>query len=546
MSSTSPAAAASYRSWLIEHALVFVLGAALMAWAYGGWTRPDNGVPGNDSFYHIKMAAMMPQAATLRHFPWLQFSYFTDRGDSFVGHHYGFHLLLSLFVHASQWLTGSDLPGGRWGVCVFFGFLALVMHRLAALANTSGRWIWLPLFVLLPFQFFIRHAFVRAMTPSLVFMLLTILLMSQRKYVLLAVSIAVYIHLYMGGVAFAPLIVAVYVLSIALCGGDRRTMIGLTAWSLGAWVIGIVTHPYRDGMWDFLRLQVFGSGLSPDISVGKEWKPYTDVWWFMQMCGLLLGAWIGAIVVRLRIGTKLNAEELALLVLNVAFFVLTAKARRFIEYWPVFCLLSAIFLARPMFQHAASHPFGRFGSWLAGFVSRQSAVLAVAAAALVAALTPQWRSIRADAECKFDLAAIQSAMDFLRERSQPGEVVFTDDWDIFPVFFYYNSHNYYVVGLDPIFTHARRPDLWARYVRITRGQTPAEEQVKMPDGSSRRLSIRLTDIRDHFGAKWVVTDRDHRALAAELAAATEFAELVYPSRSYEESKEAPYLVFRVR
>src|SRR5574341_220729 len=108
----------------LESVVVFVLGAALMAWVYGGWSRRDDAVPGNDSFYHIKMASMMPQAATLREFPWLRFCYFTDRGDSFVSHHYGFHLLLAPFVQLSHRLTGSYLPGGRWAVCVFFGLLA--------------------------------------------------------------------------------------------------------------------------------------------------------------------------------------------------------------------------------------------------------------------------------------------------------------------------------------------------------------------------------------------------------------------------------------
>jgi hypothetical protein len=538
MSSTSAAPAASDRPRRVEHALVFVLGAAIMWWAYGGWARPDEGVPGNDSFYHIKMASMMPQAAALDRFPWSRFSYFTREGDSFVNHHYGFHLALSLSVRLSNWLTGSYLPGGRWAVYVFFGFLTVVMHRLATCAITPWRWIWLPLLVLLPFQFFTRHAFVRAMTPSLLFMLLTLLFMFQRKYIPLAISVAVYIHLYMGGVIFAPLLVASYVLSIALCGGDRGVMIRVIAWSLAAWVVGILTHPYRHGMLGFLQLQVFETGLSPDISVGKEWRPYTDLWWFMRMSGALLAVWIAAVGARLRMGQRMNVEELTLLVLNVAFFILTAKARRFIEYWPAFCLLSAVFLARPCFE-----------PWAARLRRGSAPLLSWACFGLtfiLMAFAPQWREIQRGARCDFDLPAIKSAMTFVAERSEPGEIVFTDDWDIFPLFFFYNSHNHYIVGLDPKFTHARRPDLWERYVKITRGKAPAQAGVDMPDGTNVQIRTHLQDIRDHFHARWVVTDRDHQALAAQLAAAPDFAELVYPTTSYGESHDAPYLVFRVR
>ena len=141
-------------------------------------------------------------------------------------------------------------------------------------------------------------------------------------------------------------------------------------------------------------------------------------------------------------------------------------------------------------------------------------------------------------------------MDFLQEQSQPGEVVFTDDWDIFPVYFFYNSHNHYVVGLDPKFTHARQPDLWERYVKITRGQIPSEVQVETRGLQGQPLiefqHFSLEDIRDHFGANYVVTDRDHRPLAEKLEAAKDFAELIYPSTSYAKSRDAPYLVFRVR
>jgi hypothetical protein len=141
-------------------------------------------------------------------------------------------------------------------------------------------------------------------------------------------------------------------------------------------------------------------------------------------------------------------------------------------------------------------------------------------------------------------------MTFLAENSDQGEIVFTDDWDIFPVYFYYNTHNHYIVGLDPKFTHARRPDLWERYVKISRGKVPADVSVEVrggaPPGKRERIHIRLEDIRTHFNAGFVIADADHRPLAAKLAAARDFAELIYPSPHYEDVRDEPYLIFRVR
>ena len=141
-------------------------------------------------------------------------------------------------------------------------------------------------------------------------------------------------------------------------------------------------------------------------------------------------------------------------------------------------------------------------------------------------------------------------MTFLKEHSDRGDVVFTDDWDIFPVYFYFNSHNHYIVGLDPKFTHQRRPALWERYVKVSRGQVPADITVSVPGENGNRvkqkLHVTLEDIREHFGARFVITDRDHKKLARKLADAEEFAELIYPSASYGDSKNAPYLIFQIR
>jgi hypothetical protein len=384
-----------------------------------------------------------------------------------------------------------------------------------------------------------------------------------------------------------------------------------------------VTHPYRGGIYDFLRLQVFGSGLTPDIAVGQEWNPYENLWWFASMSGVLLAVWASALTVRLRSGPTLNAQELALLLLNILFLVLTAKARRFIEYWPPFALLNAAYLASPCLKKWGGRTAGlldplstRRGLWLSlsalllavtgvvliglfGFGPQlrsalgqplaHSSVVAVGLSFLALAvfgrrvpneilLMPtwartlttartflvalvflagatalgarQWSAIRGGTRCQYDLGAVREMMAFLEASSNPGDVIFTDDWDIFPVFFYFNTHNHYIVGLDPKFTHHRRSDLWERYVKVSRGQVPSDVAVTQtgPDGkpTTTWIHARLEDIRDHFGARFVVTDRDHEPLASKLAAARHFTELVYPSGTFAETRAAPFRVFRVR
>jgi hypothetical protein len=70
--------------------------------------------------------------------------------------------------------------------------------------------------------------------------------------------------------------------------------------------------------------------------------------------------------------------------------------------------------------------------------------------------------------------------------------------------------------------------------------------ARTPQQPAQTIFVQLSDIREHFRARWVVTDRDHRAFARLLADNPQLAELVYPCRDYEKCAGEPYLIFRIR
>ncbi len=676
--------------WLaaVESLALLALGVVLMNYFYAASVRTaggEVGAPEYDSFYHIRMAALLLERGILTEFPWLRFVYFREHGDAFVSHHFGFHVLLAPFVYVSQQLTGDALAGGRWATSAFFGANLALFNLLLRSARVPHRALWIALFLLLPDQFLSRHGYVRAIGASLMFMQLLILMLSLRRYVWAALVLAAYVHLYLGAVMFGPLIVALFALAqVAGPRSDREIPWRMTIVCASGGLLGVLTYPYAGGMWEFLKLQVFGSGLSPDISVGREWLPYTDPWFLFRMAATVFCVWTTVLCVRARFGPPLDARETALLLLQFAFLLLTLKARRFIEYWPPLCLLSAAYMAAPPLRAIAESwrqvgellrpalpiglltvgvallvqlhgdaenrvllaewrafvpliglllvipltriwlleddgaprvprtptrlaapallsigfcavlallalralgtdgPAGRLRIPSAGWMAAAALVFAVplltralaggggpraataiprtatvlaGALVLVAGVAGggnrAFAAVASTLRCNYDLSEIRAAMDYLKKHSKPGDVVFTDDWDVFPVYFYHNTHNHYIVGLDPKFTHQRRPDLWERYVKISRGQTPATVRVNMPDPNSQTVSeqnipVELSDIREHFGARFVIADRDHTRLSAVLAEAPEFAELVFPEGGYEKNRSAPYLIFRVR
>ncbi|MCG3128855.1 MAG: hypothetical protein CHACPFDD_03751 [Phycisphaerae bacterium] len=674
---------------LLEALALLTLGVVFMNFLFAASPVAPGGevgAPGHDSYYHVRMAAMLIDEGLPAKFPWLQFTYWRAHGDEFVSHHVGFHVLLAPFILAARALGYDDVAGGRWAISFLFGANLLLFNVLLRMGRVPHRWLWIALWFLLPDQFFSRHAFIRAIGASYLFMQLTLIALFSGRYALAGLALAGYVHLYLGAVMYGPLLVALYTLAqIVAPADDRRWPVKMILWTFGGWLLGVVTYPYSAGIFEFLKMQVFASGLAPDIEVGREWKPYSDPWAVVGMTGNVLIVWVAALLLRFRWGPRLNARETTLLLAQFAFLLLTLKARRFIEYWPSLALLNAAWMAGPPLNAlwradpdasdasprraptalslaalaigagaalwAAAHapqarailaewrawtglvallllvPLARI--WIAGrdvtrappagmyaipvcgaalflcvalavsfagtlpparliipragwvalaalylaipalFVvvtrtqrsvslgpallrSAQVLLLALTASAAVAAHGA--RAIAAAIEttrCQYKLPEIRAMMAFLKQHSQPGDVVFTDDWDIFPVYFYHNSHNHYIVGLDPKFTHERRPDLWERYVRISRGQVPSVINVAGGGefgvrGKSQLLNVALRDIRDEFRARYVITDSDHTKLAAALADAPDFAELVYPPGAYTENRLAPYLVFRVR
>ena len=66
--------------------------------------------------------------------------------------------------------------------------------------------------------------------------------------------------------------------------------------------------------------------------------------------------------------------------------------------------------------------------------------------------------------------SLKPAALWLRANSDPGDVVFTSNWDEFPELFFYNATNYYLVALDPTFMLAHDPDVFETWVALRSGE----------------------------------------------------------------------------
>jgi hypothetical protein len=115
----------------------------------------------------------------------------------------------------------------------------------------------------------------------------------------------------------------------------------------------------------------------------------------------------------------------------------------------------------------------------------------------------------------------EAAAHWLQAHSAPGERVFQTDWDDFPELFFHNTHNTYIVGLDPSYLSLADPQLYQFWQGVGRGFVREPSQW----------------IRGAFEANWVITDREQR-LFLERARSDPGLEVVF--------ENASAVVFRVK
>ena len=96
---------------------------------------------------------------------------------------------------------------------------------------------------------------------------------------------------------------------------------------------------------------------------------------------------------------------------------------------------------------------------------------------------------------------LKGASNYLLANTQPKEIIMHTDWDDFPMLFYHNSANYYILGLDPTFMYNYDPDLYNLFADIT--------TAKKKDNLSQ-------EIKNTFKANYFIVEKGRAQLERNL------------------------------
>jgi len=461
---------------LLFYAAVAALAAAAFAWVQ--YATPY--IPEYDGYYHIKFAQLLREQGFLSEFPWLPLTTFAHR---FSDMHLLFHYLLVPFTFPGL-MQGAKLYAVVSSVLVVLVF-AWVLRR------EGIPWVpvWL-LGLLTSSSLLYRFSLPRTSQLSILLLLAGLRLLWTRRLVWLAALAFLYVWLY---TAFSLLLVLAGLHLLArLLTREPPELESLGAVVLGI-AAGLLLNPYfPDNLWYVYAQTVLISGLQR-IPMGGEWFPF-DTWFLFKENALVFVFLFLAVFFSLFEKRGRDSKTVTLFFVTALFLFLTWKSRRFVEYFVPFGILFSGFALKETLLEAGASARGR--RWVNTLLAFVLLLLAVAAGQ---ALKRTAREVEINTLGTMN-PLFEGCANWLQENTPAESLVFHADWDDFPALFFFNTHNRYIVGMDPNFLYLQDPKLWHFYAAITLGKYRNPSKL----------------VRETFGAGYLFSDKQHKLLLKNL------------------------------
>lgn len=453
------------RRQYLRYLLIFTFAASLFTYLQLDPTFADP-----DSFYHAKMALILAEKGAITEFPWLSSTTLKYR---FSDHHFLYHLILIPFIKIFPPLIGLKVA------TIFFASLAMVVvFWFLNQLKVKGSF-WYTLFLLTANPFIFRLNLAKAQAVVLILLFLTLYFLFNRYYLSLIFASFLYVWLYAGWPLLLVLVITYLIASLIktkrgewlIIKRFKRKIIYQNLTSFFAVALGILMglffSPYFPKNLYFYWQQSFKIAVINYqylIGVGGEWYPY-------KLLELIFSAGPFFLLLIIAFGLfvwsykRQPLNNWVFLIYTFLFFALTLKSRRNVEYFIPFALcFSALVITN--FLNSVEKNLVKL---------RANKLFVLSPLIILVLLSPIFlrdlNLIKDSFSQGFSFTKFAAPAQWLKEHSPKGSIVFHSDWDEFPLLFYHNSWNYYLVGLDPTFMYEYDKDLYQRWVEITTGKS---------------------------------------------------------------------------
>ena len=471
------------------------------------FATPD--LASTDDYYHIKLAQLMRIDSLKPAFPWLPLTILN--AQEFYDHHFLFHVGLIPFT------VGDLVQGAKWASVLFASLAFFSVWWLLHSQRVPYDWLWALGLLAVSSAFLFRMSMTRAQSLALALMVIALYLLFSRRYAWLLPLSFLFVWLY-DAFPLILVITGIYVLSVGLI--ERRLEFRPLVYAGLGVGLGMLINPYFPDNIIFTYRHIFPKVTEATaVRVGNEWYPYTTVTLLKNSPLALVAMLSGALALGLQ-ERRMDTRTLTSFLAAVFFGLLLLQSRRFIEYFPPFALIFAAFAWAPLLagQHGSDPPgklalpgsgltpvhTGIWPRWQAGL---PATVLGLLVLAGMVYTLPDAQKLMQSAKPDQRYAKVAA---WLARNTPAGERIFQTDWDDFPRLFFHNTHNTYLLGLDPTYMQLFDPDLYDQWVEITQGDV-------------RRPSAAIVSL---FNTNYVMSDLNHQDFI-DQAEADPAMQLVY-------------------
>lgn len=493
-----------------------------------------------DGYYHIRWSSELWNSFKSGHwlpeFKWLPLTVLNPK--DYADHHFLFHLLQIPFLWFFEPVMAAKVA------TVFYGSLAIFsVYWLMFRFEVDYLLVWFFALMTCANPFFYRMNMGKAPPLTIIFTIIGIYLLFQRKYIWLMPLMFAFVWTY----SLFPLIwIAALIWTAIIALNERRFEWRPIVYTTGGMILGNIINPYFPQnlglFWEHFMTKIkIGSDFA--VPVGGEWYPYSSEQILTHFPIAMLAMLVGYILFRPREG-KLPEKATFFLGFVTVLLLMQFRSIRFSEYFPPFAILFAAFSWQAFRASGAVElpedfkrdiePFldkGKTEKQELWGVVKQAAPWSIGVI-LVALLFFSFKGIKFG---KFEQEGMitsignngdndqyRRAMEWASENIPEGERIFNANWDDFPKLFFFDTKHSYVYGLDPNYLYSENEELYKTLVDITSAKT--EEAAPI--------------IREKFGARYVFADaKENEDMFAKLLESG-WAEIAY------EDNEARFLKIR--
>jgi len=478
----------------------------------------------DDSFYHIKHAYLLRTQGLeqLESFPWMNFSIMNT---GFSDYSFLYHVFLIPFT------LGNLLLGIKISGAVMSALLFCVLYLILKKLNVKYPFIW-SILALSSNAFLYRLLLARPFTLAIILSLLVFSFSFKKRYLSLLVTGLVNALSY--GVFIVALVIngALFLMKFIK---EKTLDFKLPLFLVFGLLLGYLIHPNFPNNFiinSLINFYPFYSDHSPISELmPSDFKSLItqNILIWIIFCGLL------SILIYYRqelkkLKEKISVEGLTAFLLSIFFFILTIRSQRFIEYWVPFTVLAGAIVARDFkvdvkliegfkkiwnTEHQPSNitssTFQSVKSVKGDTLDRRTnnmdhdqyitrsriflAMLAVLLSIIISlsffkSFYNNYTSLKnAD---PYD--RLKPASEWLIKNTPDKSIVYNVAWDEFPELFFWNTHNYYIVGMDPTFLYEYDKSLYKKYQDIYEGKDKNPSQT----------------IKKYFNSKYIFSGKTNK------------------------------------